>query len=172
MPEKQPHEQRMDAEKHIQRNPHGDFIKVQAGRPEWDRDAKFDYTKTVAPEWKLGDGANDGGESLKKNHIEIDPYADGRPAPFNYKLLISAIVPRPVGFLSTVSKDGELICMNDGWERVLKERCRLEHQPCALQLYADGQPRPTNFRSWLRRRHGERQGYFEEYSRYRRMRVL
>jgi len=113
MPEKQPHEQRMDAEKHIQRNPHGDFVKVQAGRPEWDRDAKFDYTKTVAPEWKLGDGANDNGESLKKNHIEIDPYADGRPAPFNYKLLISAIVPRPVGFLSTVSKDGELTCPED-----------------------------------------------------------
>lgn len=106
MPEHQPHEQRMDAEKHIQRNPHGDFKKVQAGRPDWDPSAKFSYTKTVAPEWKLGDGANDGGASLGKSHVEIDPYAEGRPAPFNYKLMISAIVPRPIGFLSTVSEDG------------------------------------------------------------------
>lgn len=30
----------------------------------------------------------------------------GRPATFNYKLLISAIIPRPVGFVSTRSKDG------------------------------------------------------------------
>jgi len=38
--------------------------------------------------------------------VEIDPYAEGRPAVSNYKLLISAIIPRPVGFVSTRSKDG------------------------------------------------------------------
>ena len=38
--------------------------------------------------------------------MEIDPYQDGRPATFNYKLLISAIIPRPIGFVSTRSKDG------------------------------------------------------------------
>lgn len=39
-------------------------------------------------------------------HIQIDPYASGRPAGFNYKLLISAIVPRPIAFVSTRSADG------------------------------------------------------------------
>ena len=58
------------------------------------------------PDWKPGMGANDGGEWAKHDHVEIDPYQDGRPATFNYKLLISAIIPRPIGFVSTRSKDG------------------------------------------------------------------
>ncbi|KAF2143385.1 uncharacterized protein K452DRAFT_225411 [Aplosporella prunicola CBS 121167] len=95
----------MDNEKTIQRNPHPDFKKVEASRPDW-KETKLEFTKTKNPDWKLGDGPNDGGESLKKEHVEIDPYAEGRPAAFNYKLLISAIVPRPIGFLSTRSKDG------------------------------------------------------------------
>ncbi|KAK8211371.1 hypothetical protein M8818_003338 [Zalaria obscura] len=100
------HEQMMDSEKHVQRNPHPDFKKVESTRPDWDSGSKFHFTKTKNPSWKLGDGPNDGGECLTKQHIEIDPYADGRPAVFNYKLLISAIIPRPIGFVSTRSADG------------------------------------------------------------------
>ena len=51
-------------------------------------------------------GSNDGGECLKHNHVDIDPYEEGRPATSNYKLLISSIIPRPIGFVSTRSKDG------------------------------------------------------------------
>jgi len=36
--------------------------------------------------------------------MEIDPFEHGRPMISNYKLLISGI-PRPISFLSTVSKD-------------------------------------------------------------------
>ena len=100
------HEMRADSEKEIKRNPHPDFGKVEASRPNW-RNKDWDWTKTKAPNWKFGQGANDGGECLKKKHIEIDPYEKGRPAAFNYKLMISAIVPRPIGFLSTRSKDGK-----------------------------------------------------------------
>ena len=100
------HEQRMDSEKHVQRNPHPDFAKVQASRPDWNVDREWNITKTKEPNWKLGQGGNDGGESLKKNHVEINPYEEGRPAVSNYKLLISGIVPRPIGFLSTYSKHG------------------------------------------------------------------
>jgi flavin reductase (DIM6/NTAB) family NADH-FMN oxidoreductase RutF len=85
---------------------HPNFGKVEASRPDWTDNAEFKFTKTKQPGWKLGSGANDGGESLNKKHIEIDPYAKGRPAVFNYKLLISAIVPRPIGFLGTRSADG------------------------------------------------------------------
>ena len=100
------HEQRADSEKHVQRNPHPNFAEVQASRPDWRADKEWNMTKTKEPNWKLGQGGNDGGESLKKNHVEINPYEDGRPAVSNYKLLISGIIPRPIGFLSTRSKDG------------------------------------------------------------------
>ncbi|KAL9601494.1 MAG: hypothetical protein Q9219_002446 [cf. Caloplaca sp. 3 TL-2023] len=100
-------EQRQDSEKAVGRNPHPDFDKVQASRPAWRRDESWRFTQTINPEWKLGHGANDGGESLKKKHVEIDPYEEGRPAIFNYKLLISAMIPRPIGFVSTRSEDGK-----------------------------------------------------------------
>ena len=44
---------------------------------------------------------------MDKKHVEIDPYAEGRPMMLNYKLLISGIVPRPIGFLSMQSVDGK-----------------------------------------------------------------
>lgn len=97
---------RADAEKLIQRNPHPNFKAVEASRQPWDTSLEFNLKQTVKPDWKYGDGANDGGASLKIPHVEIDPYGEGRPAVFNYKLLISAIIPRPIGFLSTRSKDG------------------------------------------------------------------
>ncbi|TKA70338.1 hypothetical protein B0A55_07421 [Friedmanniomyces simplex] len=100
------HEQMMDSEKHVKRNPHGNFKEVESSRPDWTPEATFAFTKTKDPSWKPGQGANDGGESMKHDHVDIDPYEEGRPATSNYKLLISAIIPRPIGFLSTRSKDG------------------------------------------------------------------
>ena len=97
---------KLDSEHQVKRNPHPDFKKVEAARPAWNQDSQMYFTQTKQPGWKLGDGANDGGESLKKKHVEIDPYEEGRPAVFNYKLLISGIVPRPIGFVSTRSEDG------------------------------------------------------------------
>ncbi|KAK6344124.1 hypothetical protein TWF696_007769 [Orbilia brochopaga] len=62
-------------------------------------------TKTVDPDWKPGSGANDNsGKNIKK--VEIDPDAPDRSPRDNYKLMISAIAPRFIGFISTVSKDG------------------------------------------------------------------
>lgn len=93
-------------EKHVNRNPHPDFKKLEASRPPWDHSKQFEYTQTLNPDWKFGDGATDGGASLRIPHIEINPYEEGRNPIANYKLLISGIVPRPIGFLSTRSKDG------------------------------------------------------------------
>ncbi|KAN0115068.1 hypothetical protein V8E51_004612 [Hyaloscypha variabilis] len=97
---------RADAEKLIQRNPHPDFKSVESSRAHWDDSIQWNIKQTIKPDWKYGDGANDGGKSLKFPHISIDPYEEGRPAVSNYKLLISGIVPRPIGFISTRSKDG------------------------------------------------------------------
>ena len=71
------HEQhKMDAEASVKRNPHPDFKKVEASRPDWNEHG-FSFTKTRNPNWKFGQGATDGGASLQKKHIEIDPYEEG-----------------------------------------------------------------------------------------------
>ncbi|EHA53104.1 flavoprotein oxygenase [Pyricularia oryzae 70-15] len=87
------------------RNPHGDFKSVEASRPPFDGNNGFRYTQTPAPEWKYGSGANTPAPASAK-HITIDPYAPDRPARLNYKLLIGAVVPRPIAFVSTVGADG------------------------------------------------------------------
>jgi flavin reductase (DIM6/NTAB) family NADH-FMN oxidoreductase RutF len=94
---------KVDAESTIKRNPHGDFAKVQASRPDWDESRSWHYTKTRNPDWKYGSGA-----TVKSDlpHVSIDPNAEGRKSAQNYKLLISGIIPRPIGFLSTRAKDG------------------------------------------------------------------
>lgn len=103
-------------ESEIKRNPHPDFKGVEASRPAWDRDATFKYTQTASPSWAFGSGANDlptnnndpgSGAKQQQHHITIDPYGEGRAPVNNYKLLISAIVPRPIAFVSTVSADGQ-----------------------------------------------------------------
>ncbi|KAK2000552.1 nitrilotriacetate monooxygenase component B [Colletotrichum falcatum] len=92
---------------HAQHNPHPDFKSVEASRPPFDPSLGVRFTKTVDPDWQLGGGANALGRS-DAAHVAIDPYEDGRPAVFNYKLLISSVVPRPIAFLSTRSADGSV----------------------------------------------------------------
>jgi flavin reductase (DIM6/NTAB) family NADH-FMN oxidoreductase RutF len=92
-----------DAESAVKRNPHGDFSKVQASRPDWDDSRSWQFTKTRNPDWAYNSGSN---RKSDRRHISIDPYGEGRQPVQNYKLLISGIVPRPIGFLSTRAKDG------------------------------------------------------------------
>lgn len=84
-----------------------DFPQVQASRPAFNRETEVSFVQPPNPNWKPSDGATDGGESLKKKHVEIDPYEAGRPSAFNYKLLISGLVPRPIALISSKSKDGQ-----------------------------------------------------------------
>ncbi|KAG6003650.1 hypothetical protein E4U21_001811 [Claviceps maximensis] len=87
------------------RNPHPDFEKVEASRPR-PRSPGFTYTQTRQPSWKFGSGANTATTTSGKDdpgHISIDPHDPSRLSNLNYKLLISAIVPRPIALLSTVS---------------------------------------------------------------------
>jgi flavin reductase (DIM6/NTAB) family NADH-FMN oxidoreductase RutF len=96
---------KLPAEEDKTRNPHGDFKAVEASREAFNETTKFHFTQTIDPAWSLGNGANKtqtSGEDVA-DHVLIDPYAEGRPSVFNYKLLISAIIPRPIAFVSTVS---------------------------------------------------------------------
>ncbi|CAP68408.1 uncharacterized protein PODANS_7_2840 [Podospora anserina S mat+] len=97
-------------ESKIQRNPHPDFKAVEASRPPFDTTKTFSYTQTPQPSWTFGAGANhlSTRQDKEKPHRQIDPYSPTRPAHLNYKLLISAIVPRPIAFVSTVSPDGKV----------------------------------------------------------------
>lgn len=96
---------RFGLESQVKRNPHPDFKKVEASRKPFAEEKRWNYTQTAKPDWKIGEGVNDNSrENVKK--LEIDPYGEQRIAVDNYKLLISAVVPRPIGFISTIGKDG------------------------------------------------------------------
>ncbi|KAG5982525.1 hypothetical protein E4U55_001775 [Claviceps digitariae] len=97
----------------IPRNRHPDFDKVQASRPR-PSDRPFTYTQTALPSWTFGSGANTSSSSSSSSssppsastppgHISIDPHSPSRSSLLNYKLLTSAITPRPVALLSTLS---------------------------------------------------------------------
>ncbi|KAK4448628.1 hypothetical protein QBC34DRAFT_407133 [Podospora aff. communis PSN243] len=94
-------------EAQLKRNPHPDFKKEEASRPPFDTSSTFRYTQTPDPSWVFGRGANqlEGNPHERHPHIPIDPHAEGRPSAFNYKLLISAVIPRPIAFLSTRGPD-------------------------------------------------------------------
>lgn len=83
------------------------FEEIESKRPDFDHEKPIDVTKSPYPNWKYGDGVPDNGASLVQKHHEIDPYSPTRPMINNYRLLVSGIAPRPVGFISTVNEKGQ-----------------------------------------------------------------
>lgn len=77
-----------------------EFKEQEETRPPFEN-ISWHLTKTVNPDWTPGEKVK---QSFQK--VEFDPYQEGRVAADNYKLLVSSIVPRPVGFISTISADG------------------------------------------------------------------
>ncbi|KAH8892659.1 hypothetical protein GQ53DRAFT_646937 [Thozetella sp. PMI_491] len=95
-----------DKEAAINRSPYADFAAVEAARSAYHRQAMWNLSKSPNPGWQPGDGAND---DDWKNHrfMAIDPYELGRDLALNYKLMISATVPRPIALVSTLTVDGK-----------------------------------------------------------------
>lgn len=86
---------------------------IQSTRPGFNHRTHIEVTRSPNPLWKYGHGAtveDDKAQTTRSSnrHREIDPYAHDRLMVHNYRLLISGIVPRPIGFLSTVSSDGKV----------------------------------------------------------------
>lgn len=81
-----------------------DFEQTNASRPPFDPNLPVITTRSPIPSWKYGDGANVDVLGRHRGHVEIDP--NTRPFVQNYRLLMSAI-PRPISFVSTLSKDGK-----------------------------------------------------------------
>ncbi|ODQ83261.1 hypothetical protein BABINDRAFT_159695 [Babjeviella inositovora NRRL Y-12698] len=96
---------RFGLESQVARNPHPDFKKVEASRPPFESDIVWHYNQTVDPNWVPGSGANNKDWAQHKK-IELDPFGETRKPVDNYKMLISAITPRPIGFVSTVGVNG------------------------------------------------------------------
>ncbi|KAH7155819.1 hypothetical protein B0J13DRAFT_234647 [Dactylonectria estremocensis] len=88
------------------------FEHVVAQRPDFDHSTSpIKVTKSPDSTWSFGDGVRNNSplaiESTAKAHREIDPYSEDRSVVQNYRLLISGIAPRPIGFISTLSADGK-----------------------------------------------------------------
>ncbi|KAF9872964.1 hypothetical protein CkaCkLH20_09474 [Colletotrichum karsti] len=142
-------------------NPHPDFKSVESTRPPFDASLNVRYTQTIAPDWQYGSGANtlQSPSASSAAHLSIDPHEPGRPAGFNYKLLISGIVPRPIAFLSTRSADGSVTNLAPfsyfnmvnhdpplfvvGFAASLDKpkdslRCLLESKECVINIISEG----------------------------------
>lgn len=85
------------------------FQETIASRPEFDHSgAPVEVTKSPDPAWSFGEGVRTGHSQAVENvHREIDPYSSERSVIQNYRLLVSGIAPRPIGFISTNSADGK-----------------------------------------------------------------
>ncbi|CAD0111465.1 unnamed protein product [Aureobasidium uvarum] len=68
---------------------------------------RISVTASPDPNWTYGKGTGETKSADEHAHIEIDPFGPGRPMLHNYTLLVSSIAPRPIGLISTVSKDGK-----------------------------------------------------------------
>jgi flavin reductase (DIM6/NTAB) family NADH-FMN oxidoreductase RutF len=64
---------------------------------------EFNLTLPPNPQWLGGINSLEQPEEAKTT---IDPYCDGRTPVDNYRLLVSAVVPRPIALVSTVSSQG------------------------------------------------------------------
>ncbi|RDA94801.1 hypothetical protein CP533_4249 [Ophiocordyceps camponoti-saundersi (nom. inval.)] len=91
---------------------HPDFKTLEASRPQWEESSPpVHVTRTVSPSWTLGSGPNKLHPSTasSKSHTSIDPYGPDRAPQANYKLLVSAIVPRPIALISSQRSDGSAL---------------------------------------------------------------
>ncbi|CCH43498.1 hypothetical protein BN7_3048 [Wickerhamomyces ciferrii] len=80
------------------------FNELEAERKEFDDQSKFELTKSPNPNWNYKEQIKVQGVNHEK--IEINPSDSNRSPVDNYKLLISAVIPRPIGFISTISSNG------------------------------------------------------------------
>ncbi|KAF7597624.1 hypothetical protein BBP40_000102 [Aspergillus hancockii] len=83
------------------------FSEIESSRPDFNHTKPISVTKSPYPTWTYGGGVPNSATKLTKLHHEIDPYAPDRPMVNNYRLLVSGIAPRPIGFLSTINKKGK-----------------------------------------------------------------
>ncbi|GAA5923375.1 flavin reductase family protein [Sporobolomyces koalae] len=90
---------------------HPPFKQVEASRPDFDRAKVLSHSKTPNPDWQIGSGASfpadSKGTKSTESTFEINPdeIEKGDKGKL-YKMLISAVTPRPIAFVASVDRDG------------------------------------------------------------------
>ncbi|GAA6006507.1 hypothetical protein JCM10207_004956 [Rhodosporidiobolus poonsookiae] len=96
---------------------HPPFKQVEATRPEFDATEQWSVSKTPYPEWTPTTGASNrqdlpgvkeglwSADQTEGKFRRIDPVGENKMG--IYKMMISAVTPRPIGFISSISSKGE-----------------------------------------------------------------
>jgi hypothetical protein len=90
---------------------HVHVIEVETSSDDFPSNSTFTLNKVPQPGWKAGGGLNslpsasDFAPSAPFKQIDPEQYEDKSVI---YKMMISAITPRPIAFVSSMSKDGTL----------------------------------------------------------------
>jgi len=83
---------------------HPPFKNVEASRAPF-QEQQYECHQTPSPNWVPGNGANGLQKVPEGKFLEVDPSNN-----FNnvniYKLMISGVVPRPIGFVSSLAENG------------------------------------------------------------------
>ncbi|GAA5962983.1 hypothetical protein JCM3765_006738 [Sporobolomyces pararoseus] len=90
-------------------SPHAPFKEVEASRPDFDSSKALSYSKTPNPNWSIGSGASSksDGTLSKSSTFEINPSElEQKEKGKLYKMLISAVTPRPIAFVASMDKEG------------------------------------------------------------------
>ena len=87
----------------------------------FEHDVGYHYTHVPNPNWKIGDGLSPAPEGADKEVYDLfarSKTSEGQKSLFttvqpselsvsdNYKLIIGGLIPRPIGFVSTIGADG------------------------------------------------------------------
>ncbi|KAF9481547.1 hypothetical protein BDN70DRAFT_830877 [Pholiota conissans] len=84
-----------------------------SSRPGFNLHSTFTYVKPPAAEWRLGDGVSREMTEWNKDHCSANrktwdlSTANPEDTRNSYRLLTSAIIPRPIAFISTLSETGQ-----------------------------------------------------------------
>jgi len=104
-------------------------VRLVSSRPTFNKDAGFNLTQPPCPNWKYGDGLPASEKAWREQgdeprltwdlttmppkfvpyyrHSCLDICSDGIVTREVYPLLTSAIIPRPIAFVSSLSPDGK-----------------------------------------------------------------
>ncbi|GAA6011860.1 hypothetical protein JCM11491_000774 [Sporobolomyces phaffii] len=93
-------------------SPHPPFKQVEASRPDFDQSNVLSHSKTPNPDWRVGSGQSfpddsNGGTLSKDTTFEINPdEIEAKDKGKLYKMLISAVTPRPIAFVASQDRNG------------------------------------------------------------------
>ncbi|KJA29049.1 hypothetical protein HYPSUDRAFT_128712 [Hypholoma sublateritium FD-334 SS-4] len=78
-----------------------------SARPSFNHNATFSYVQPPAAEWRFGDGQGRELPDVNSSNRKTWDLSNPDNMRDSYRLLTSAIIPRPIALVSTLSRDGQ-----------------------------------------------------------------